>query len=126
MRKVVLIIHEDVVQSSVSSVIDLLNAANQLADRLQKPQPFKIELASSRIKNVSIDQYTQFLSSTTLEEIREADLIIVPPFNGNAEAVMKKHKEISEWIQGYVKKTEWASLCLGDFFLDEALLMKNK
>jgi transcriptional regulator GlxA family with amidase domain len=126
MRKVVLIIYEDVVQSSVSSVIDLLNAANQLAEGLQKPQPFKIELASPRIKNVSVDRYTQFLSSTTLGEIRDADLIIVPPFNGSPDVVMKKHKEIADWIRTYVKKTEWASLCLGAYFLADAGLLGNR
>ena len=127
MRKLRVMIYEDVVLSAVSSILDLLNAANELADAWNKPRPFQVELVGEKLKNVQLDAGAQFICSKTLDNLTDGDLMIIPPFKGNPEVVLKKHKGIISWIeQQGLFRGEWASLCYGAYFLAEAGLLKNK
>jgi transcriptional regulator GlxA family with amidase domain len=127
MRKLCVLIHEDVIHSSVSGVLDLLNAANELADAWNKPRPFQVELIGERLKNIQLDASAQFICSKTLDDVIERDLVIIPPFKGNPDVVLKKHSGMIRWIERQVSfKGEWASLCLGAYFLAEAGLLENK
>src|SRR3990170_5242733 len=127
MRKLRVMIYEDVVLSAVSSILDLLNAANELADAWNKPRPFQVELVGEKLKNVQLDAGAQFICSKTLDNLTDGDLMIIPPFKGNPDVVLKKHKGVISWIeQQGLFRGEWASLCYGAYFLAEAGLLKNK
>lgn len=127
MRKLQVIIYEDVVHSSVSGILDLLNAANELADEWNKPRPFHVELVGEKLKNVQLDASAQFICSKTLDDVTDGDLMIIPPFRGIPDAVLKKHKDIIGWIERRrLFRGEWASLCLGTYFLAEAGLLNDK
>lgn len=127
MRRIYIVVHEDVVLSSVSAIIDLLKAVNDLADSLHDPKPFNVELIAVHFKNIQLSAPAQLICTKTFEDKIDADLIIIPPFNGNGEAILKKYTGITQWIHDYVGvDTEWASLCLGAYFLAEAGLLNDK
>jgi transcriptional regulator GlxA family with amidase domain len=129
MRNLVIIIHEDVVLSSVSGILDLLNAANEIADAKNHSRPFSVDLVGEKLKNVQLNASAQFICSKTLSDVSHADMVIIPPFkfNGMPDAVLKKNEGVIHWIKGQASlKTEWASLCYGAYFLAEAGLLTNK
>lgn len=127
MRKISVVMHEDVVLSAVTGAMDLVNGVNDLAGALGMAAPFSIELVGTRFKNISVSSSVQFLCNKTMTDVLNTDLVLIPPFVGDADTILEKHKSIVEWIQVQnSRKTEWASLCVGAYFLAEAGLLDNR
>ena len=89
--KVSLLVHEDANLSAIAGVIDLLTAANWCNELLGKPPAFKLELVSEKLKNIQLNAPAQFICYTTMDEVAQTDLIIVPGFIGDDKAILKKH-----------------------------------
>ena len=122
-----MLIHEDANLSAVAGAIDLFAAANWCLELSGKPPAFKVELVSEKIKNIQLKASTQFICNTTIEEVAQTDLIIVPGFIGDDRAILKKNSAAINWIrQMNLCGTEVASLCVGSFFLAEAGLLNGK
>jgi transcriptional regulator GlxA family with amidase domain len=127
MRKISLLVHENVYLSSVAGVIDLFAGANWYLEQSGKPPAFKLELVSEKIKNIQLDVSAQFICRTTMEEVSQTDLIIISGFNGDNKAILKKNTAIVNWIKEMNNAgAEVASLCVGSFFLAEAGLLNGK
>jgi len=127
MRKISLLIHEDANLSAVAGAIDLFTAANWCFELSGKPPAFKLELVSEKVKNIQLNTPAQFICNTTMEEVTQADLIIVPGFIGDDRAILKKNSAVINWIKEMNRcGTEVASLCVGSFFLAEAGLLNGK
>ncbi|WP_448702664.1 GlxA family transcriptional regulator [Mucilaginibacter sp. AW1-3] len=127
MKKISLLIHENVYSSSVAGVIDLLAGANWCLEQLGKPPAFKLELVSEKVKNIQLNVHAQFICYATLEEVTQTDLVIIPGFDGNHMAILKKNTAIIKWIKDMKDSgAEIASLCVGAFFLAEAGLLNDK
>jgi transcriptional regulator GlxA family with amidase domain len=127
MKKISLLIHEDVYSSSVAGVIDLFDGANWCLREFGKPPAFKLELVSEKVKNIQLDAPAQFMCYATLEEVIETDLIIIPGFNGEPGSILKKNAALVSWIKEMNNSgSEVASLCVGSFFLAEAGLLNGK
>jgi len=127
MKKISLLVHEDVYSSSVAGVIDLFAGANWCLQLAGKGPAFKLELVSEKVKNIQLDAPAQFICFTTIEEVMQTDLIIVPGFNGDSQAILKKNKAVVDWIREMNGLgAEIASLCVGSFFLAEAGLLDGK
>lgn len=127
MKKISLLVHEDVYSSSVAGVIDLFAGANWCLDLAGKQPAFKLELVSEKVKNIQLDAPAQFICFTTIDEVTQTDLIIVPGFNGDSKTILKKNAAIVDWIREMNRGgTEVASLCVGSFFLAEAGLLNGK
>jgi transcriptional regulator GlxA family with amidase domain len=127
MKKISLLIHEDVYSSSVASVIDLFAGANWCLEQSGRSPVFKLELVSEKENNIQLDVPARFTCYRTIEEVTQTDLIIVPGFNGNSKAILKKYNAAVNWIKEMNKSgTEIASMCVGSFFLAEAGLLNGK
>jgi transcriptional regulator GlxA family with amidase domain len=127
MKKISLLIHEDVYSSSVAGAIDLFAGANWCLQQLGRPPAFTLELVSEKIKNIQLSAPAQFICYATIAEVVQTDLIIVPGFNGEPKSILKKNAALVNWIKEMKDSgSEVASLCVGSFFLAEAGLLNGK
>ncbi|OQP42708.1 AraC family transcriptional regulator [Niastella yeongjuensis] len=127
MKKISLLVHEDIYSSSVASVIDLFAGANWCLEQSGRSPAFKLELVSEKENNIELDVPARFICYRTLEKVTGTDLIIVPGFNGDSKAILKKYRDTVNWIKEMNKSgTEIASMCVGSFFLAEAGLLNGK
>ena len=127
MKKISLLVHEDVYSSSVASVIDLFAGANWALEQLGKLPAFKLELVSEKVKNIQLNVPAQFMCYATIEEVIQTDLIIITGFIGSTKAILKKNTAIVNWLKEMNNSgTEVASMCVGSFFLAEAGLLNGK
>src|SRR5271170_3973279 len=99
MKKVSLLIHENVYSSSVAGVIDLFAGVNWYLEQLGKSPAFKLELVSEKVKNIQLSVPAQFICYATMEEIAQTDLVIIPGFDGDYMAILKKNAAIVNWIK---------------------------
>ncbi|HWV68053.1 GlxA family transcriptional regulator [Chitinophaga sp.] len=127
MKTVSLLIYEDAVLSSVSSVMDILVATNRFLAEAGKEPAFKLELVSEKMKNIQLHTPAQFICFKTIDEVKHTDLILAPAFEGSPDTVLEKNKALVNWIRTmHACGTEVASLCLGSYFLAEAGLLNGK
>lgn len=127
MKKISLLVHEDVYSSSVASAIDLFAGANWCLEQSGRSPAFNLELVSEKSNNIQLDVPARFTCYRTIEEVSQTDLIIIPGFNGDSKAILKKYRTAINWIKEMNKSgTEIASMCVGSFFLAEAGLLNGK
>ncbi len=127
MKKISLLVHEDIYSSSVASVIDLFAGANWCLEQSGQSPAFKLELVSEKENNIALDVPARFICYRTIEKVTRTDLIIVPGFNGDSKAILKKYSATINWIKEMNRSgTEIASMCVGSFFLAEAGLLNGK
>jgi len=127
MKRVSLLIHEDVYSSSVAGAIDLFAGANWCLQEFGKPPAFKVELVSEKVKNMQLAAPAAFICYATIEEVVQTDLIIIPGFSGAPGAILRKNAALVRWIAEMNNSgSEVASLCVGSFFLAEAGLLNGK
>jgi transcriptional regulator GlxA family with amidase domain len=127
MKEIALIIHEEATLSTVTGAMDMFIHTNSLFQKLYKQQPFKIILAGETPSNQLLQIQSPFISYCSLNEIPHPDLIIVPAFYGDRDAMLKKHQVIINWIKTmHQNGSEVASLCSGIYFLAEAGLLPGR
>lgn len=127
MKTVSLLIYEDAVLSSVSSVMDMLLATNRYLTEAGREPAFRLELISEKVKNIQLHLPAQFICFKTINEVKHTDLILAPAFEGSPDVVLEKNKALVNWLSTmHAGGTEVASLCLGSYFLAEAGLLNGK
>jgi transcriptional regulator GlxA family with amidase domain len=128
MKTIAILAYEDAVLSSISGAIDMLNVANGYLMSMGKEPFFNIELVSDGApKGVQLAVPAQIQCRLSLEEAVDADIILVPAFNGNAEMVLQKNARLVQWVkEQYERGKEIGSLCFGAYFLAEAGLLSGK
>jgi transcriptional regulator GlxA family with amidase domain len=127
MKRIALLVYEDAVLSSISGPLDILNGTNRYLTGSRQPPAFEIELACEKVKNIQLTVPVQLVCHKTLDEIADPDLVLVPAFSGDPEAVLRKNRALVEWIlKTYERGVEIASLCYGSYFLAEAGLLTDR
>ena len=121
MKKISLLIHEDIYSSSIASVIDLFAGANWCLEQFGNPPAFKLELVSEKETQIQLEAPARFICHNIMESVTQTDLIIIPGYNGDHKTILKKYRAAINWIKDMNNSgTEIASLCVGSFFLAEA------
>jgi len=128
MKKIALLVYEEAVMSSLSGAIDLLSATNGYLAQMDLDPAFELSLVCKNgPKEIMLMPPARLTCNKTLDEAGDADLILVPAFYADAEAVLQNNASIVAWIKKmYDKGAEVASLCFGSYFLAEAGLLKEK
>lgn len=127
MKRVAVIIHEDVVLSSACAPLDILTRTNDILRSADEAPGFEVELVSGNLKNVLLSLPAQFLCHKTVADAGHPDLILIPAFAGDPGAVLTKYRGLVDWVRvQYDRGTEVGSLCVGSYFLAEAGLLDGK
>jgi transcriptional regulator GlxA family with amidase domain len=127
MKQIALIIHEDATLSTVTGAMDMFIHTNNLFKHTGKPLPFKLILAGEKDKNDLFPVNSQLVSYCKADDVINPDLIIVPAFYGDRDEMLKKHRDLINWIATcYADGAEVASLCSGIYFLAEAGLLPGR
>jgi transcriptional regulator GlxA family with amidase domain len=127
MKEIALVVHEDVTLSTVTGAMDMFIHINRLYQQTGKSQPFKIVLAGENENNDLLPVNPLFVGYCRAEELEHPDLIIVPAFYGDRDQMLKKHKNLIDWIKTkFEAGAEVASLCSGIYFLAEAGLLPGR
>lgn len=127
MINVCLYIFDEVVPSSVTGVVDLLNGANRYMERAGKKAAFALSLVTEKGQGIPFHFNNTNIRQLNFEDVQQADLIIVPSFSVGNDAVLVRNKAAVEWIREmFASGTEAASLCVGSYFLAEAGLLDGK
>ena len=127
MKKIAVLIHEDVYSSSIGGIIDLFAGANECLALAGNPPVFQLELVGVNAGNIQLNVPAQFVCYTTMDQLTGADLIVIPGFKGEPDTILRKYQPVVGWIREmYGKGVEIASMCIGSFFLAEAGLLNGK
>jgi transcriptional regulator GlxA family with amidase domain len=128
MKTVALLIFNEVVPSSITSVVDLLTGANKYMERAGQPIAFCLEMVSQSLDTLHLAFPNQQIDHKTFQHAGHPDLIIVPSFSvGNMEPVIVQNMAAINWLEEmHTTGSEIASLCVGSYFLAEAGLLDGK
>lgn len=126
--KIALLIHEDVVLSTITGALEMFTQTNRYFHDAGKERPFRLMLAGDRPGNEFLSCFPgRDTEYKTLAEVPALQLLIVPAFLGDTDHILQKHRHLLDWIKEISEKgAEVASLCSGSYWLAEAGILTGK
>lgn len=129
--------HISVIVPKGTSIVDtiiapfnLLRMAASHLKRLSGAQEtqYKIDLVGLSLEPVTYQGLFSIQPTTTINDIKKTDLIMVSPISGDIEKEIENNREFINWIktQRIENDSEIASLCKGAFLLAETGLVNGK
>ena len=127
MKQVVFLIADGVLKpSGLFGAIEVFEKANEFHLHQGGKGLYEIRLAGTSLHQRMLNATFQ-LNVTALEDIKRADLIILPGFDYQHDFGISKSSEALEWVvKQYHAGAEVASLCTGTFLLAATGLLKGK
>jgi transcriptional regulator GlxA family with amidase domain len=129
-RTIVILMYEDAILSSAAAPLDIFTRTNDMLAAQQQGPAFEVSLIGLKANPVQLGASTTFNCKLGLADLSPKSaghnqfLIVVPAFAGNWDDVLKKNRDVLEWLKRhYQSGTEIASLCKGSYFLAEAGLL---
>lgn len=127
MKEIALLIHKDVVLSTISGTLDMLEHTNRFLEACDKPRAFSVTLVGESASNDLLPVAAPYIKYCRYTDLASADLIIVPAFFGEPDAIFAEHRALVDWLgEKHEQGFEVASLCSGAYFLGEAGLLTGK
>ncbi|HEY0272129.1 MAG TPA: helix-turn-helix domain-containing protein [Chitinophaga sp.] len=127
MKTIALLLHEDVVLSTVSGALDMFYHTNRYFEANGKPPPFMVHLVGECATNTLLQFPDRYFHYQSLATATRPHLIIVPAWYGQPAETLSKHARLPAWIQEQFRNgSEVASLCSGSYFLAEAGILDGK
>jgi transcriptional regulator GlxA family with amidase domain len=127
MKTVAILVPENAVLQGIADPRYLFTAVNQFLVNAGKPPLFDVKLVGLG-KEVKLNAGTFSIhTDLLLNDLKKADLVIVPPLSGDLKAAIQLNKDFIPWIvDQYGKGSQVASLCLGAFLLAATGLLNGK
>ena len=102
-------------------------SVNEYLKNKGKSPLFKVEIAGTT-KEIKLNNGVYTIHpDIEIKNIKKADLVIIPAFEGNIKNGVEQNTNLIPWIiQQYRKGTEIASLCIGAFLLASTGLLDGK
>lgn len=125
--KVAIIIYENCTSSMVTGFWDILSLADQLHFDKTGKHSFKLELVG--VKKTSVQSFSGlfFTPKQTIDSMTSADLVYVPGFLGDPDAVIEKERKLINWIsQVDHTKTIVSAACNGNILLAASGILNGK
>lgn len=105
----------------------IFTKVNAMLESMGKPAAFDVRLMGITRDPQLYDEFFTVVPNLCIADDFQADLIIIPPVNGEWSQVIEMNKEFFPWIQAQHRKgAEVASLCVGTFLLASAGLLNGK
>jgi len=127
MKTVAILVPESAVLQGIADPRYLFTAVNQFLANAGKPPLFDVKLVGLT-REVKLNAGTFSIhADLLLDEMKKADLVIVPPLSGDLKAAIARNKAFIPWIiDQHAKGAQVASLCLGAFLLASTGLLDGK
>ena len=127
MKQVTILALNDAVSASIADPFIMLNGVNDFLTNAGKPPAFKIQLVGLKKAIKLYDGVFTVHADILLEDMKKADLIIIPALGGEMRSALKKNAAFIPWIsKQYKKGADVASLCVGAFLLASTGLLNGK
>lgn len=127
MKKVTVLLTPRAIIGAIGNIHYMFGLVNEFLKQSGKYTLFELSLVGTT-KDVKLDEgLFTIKADALLSEVKETDLIIIPPLSGDMEGAIRENKEYVLWIrEQYEKGAEVASLCLGAFLLAESGLLNGE
>lgn len=127
MKNIVVVVPEQSVIQTISGPQYCFSVANALLTNRGKKPAFSIQLAGTK-KSIHLQGGLFTVHpDLLLNEVKKADLIIIPALLGNMQDGLKANTALIKWLHAqYAQGAELASLCVGAFLLGATGLLKDK
>jgi len=118
MKNIIILVPETAVPAGIVDPRYMFTAANELLKSSGKSPLFNIQLAGLTKEVKLLDGRIIINTDILIQDVKRADLIIVPPLSGNMKSAVEINKDFIPWIvKQYKNGAEAASLCVGAFLL---------
>src|SRR5438105_3514402 len=112
--------------SSLILSVEVIGKANEYFTTKGKQPVFTISIIGNDGQNTVNSGSIIIRPDKSIQEVNQADLIIIPSLGDDIETALKQNKQIIEWVTTQYKNgAEIASLCTGAFILAAAGLLKG-
>lgn len=127
MKHVLILVPEMAVPAAIIDPRYMFTAVNEFFKSQGKQPLFNVQLVG-QTKEVKLnDGLISIHTDVLLQDVKKADLVIIPAIGGHLEYAIKRNQELLPWIvQQYKSGAEVASLCLGAFLLASTGLLNGK
>lgn len=127
MKKVAILVLHEAISASIADPTIMFHGVNDFLAAAGKPPLFKVHLVgltkAVKLHNGIFTVHTD----TLLQQMKKADLILIPAMGGDLKAAIKKNKAFIPWIVKQHKKgSDVASLCVGAFLLASTGLLNGR
>ena len=113
--------------SCIEGPFILFNKTNEFLATMGKAPLFQVQLVGMGNESRIYHKAFAVTPDTTIADVAQTDLIIIPAVNGNMVEVIEANKAFLPWIVAQNKNgAEVASLCVGAFLLAATGLLKGK
>lgn len=127
MINVSILVLRNAVLASIADTRYLFTMVNEFLKQSGKQPLFEIQLVALTEEVKLNDGLFSIHPDKLVEEVKQTDLIIIPPTSGDMIRSTYLNKDYVTWIsQQYKKGAEVASLCVGAFLLAYSGLLKGK
>jgi transcriptional regulator GlxA family with amidase domain len=127
MKQVVIIIPEGGINlSSISGSYQIMNRANTYWQKNGNLSKIEIHIAGF-MRDLNLDAGLFTIHPTHIENIKRADLIIIPSLSHDYNNIVKNNTQLTAWIrEQYKHGAEIASICTGAFLLAATGLLNGR
>lgn len=118
---------ESAVIEAVAAPQYVFSAANQFLEANGKEPLFEVNLVGHKKEIKFRNGMFSVHPNILLEDVKEVDLIVIPPLFGDMQSAIALNETAIPWIVHHYKRgTEIASLCVGAFLLASTGLLTGK
>ena len=127
MKQVAILALHDAISASVADPCIMFNGVNDLLKNAGKPPLFNVQLVGlTKAVKLHSGVFTVH-TDVLLEDMKRADLVIIPAPGGEINQALKKNAAFIPWVsKQYKKGADIASLCVGAFLLASTGLLNGK
>lgn len=128
MKHVTFLIFPNIMASSITLPLEMLNAADEIwRSQSKNNQPLAIKLAAQSLEPVITSGGLKIIPDTLIDDISQTDLLIIPALWRNPINTLIQNIAICEWIKSITKpETFICAVGTGSSFLAEAKVLDNK
>lgn len=122
-----ILVPETAIPAAIVDPRYMFSAINEFYKSMELQPAFNIKLVGMSKEVKLNDGLISFHPDFLLDEVKKADLIIIPALSGNMAQAVKQNEGFIPWIQEQHRKgAEVASLCIGAFLLASTGLLNGK
>lgn len=127
MKQIIIVVPDGSVNlSSITGTLEILSYANEYWQKMGNKAMIEICVASYSTE-LKVSSGFFLINPVDLNEIKNADLVIIPSISYDYDNILKDNKELIKWIRTqYIGGSEIASICTGVFLLAATGLLEGK